>query len=103
VSYDTCTQHQYRLFPTKHFHAFLKYTTVGRRDIQYYHEYLETLDEGQSPLPDMKVQEMFVIGNYCADGVLSGGHAERLLVDTRTLLHSILWKHYKMRHFRSYT
>jgi hypothetical protein len=39
----------------------LKYTTVGRRDIQYYHKYLDTLDERQSPLPDMKIQEMCLL------------------------------------------
>ena len=70
---------------------------------RFYHQYLDTLDERCSPLPDMTVQEMFVLGNYSADGAWSEGHAERLLVDTRTVLHILLEKHYEMREIQSYT
>jgi len=45
----------------------------------------------------------FVFSNYCADGARSEGNAERLTVDTRTVLHSLLWKHYEMKQILSHT
>jgi len=47
-------------------------------------------------------RDTFVFGNYCADGALSEGHIERLLVDTRAVSHSLLWKHYEARQTLSY-
>jgi hypothetical protein len=46
---------------------------------------------------------LFVLGNYSADGAWSEGYAERLPVDTRRVLHSLLGKNYEMREILSFT
>ena len=52
---------------------------------RYYHQYLDTLDEWWSSLPDVNCSgNVFVFGNNSADEAWSEGRAERLLVDTRT-------------------
>ena len=46
---------------------------------------------------------VFVFGNYCADGARSQGHAEILLVNTRTVFHGLLQKHNERRQILSQT
>jgi len=70
---------------------------------RYYHQYLDTWDKRWSPLLDVTVQEMCLFCNYSADEAWSEGQAERLLVDIRTVLHSLLGKHYEMRQILLYT
>ena len=45
---------------------------------RYYHQYLDTLDEERSPLPDVTVQEMCLFLAI----IVQMGHTERLLVGT---------------------
>jgi len=48
-------------------------------------------------------ENVFVFGDYCEDEAQSEGHTERLLVNTRTVLHGLLQKHYETRQILSYT
>jgi hypothetical protein len=53
---------------------------------RYYHQYLDTLEEGRFPLPDVTIQEMY----YCyADGSLLNIQTQRLLVHTRTVFYGL--------------
>ena len=85
--------------------SFLKlYNSWWKRQNRHYHQYLDTLDEERSPLPDVTVQEMCLfLAIIVQMGHNQRGHAERLLVDTRRVFHSLLWKHYEMRHSLLYT
>jgi hypothetical protein len=40
---------------------------------RYYHKYLDTLDEGCSPLPDVTIQEMYLVSSI----IVQMGHDER--------------------------
>jgi len=42
-------------------------------------------------------ENVFVFGNYCADGARPEGHIERLLVDTSAVSDGLLQKHYETR------
>jgi len=58
----------------------------------------------RSPLPDVDCSgNMLVFCNYCAHGAWSEGYCVRSLVDTRTVLHGVLWKHCEMGQSLAYT
>jgi hypothetical protein len=64
---------------------------------RYYHQYLETIAEGRSPLPDVTILEMYLFVSI----VLQVGpkrQTERLLVHTRTVLYGILQKQDRFLH-----
>jgi len=70
----------------------------------YYQQYLDTQDERWPLLLwCYGLRFVFVFGSYCADGARSKGCVERLLVSTRTVLLSLLWKHYETRQILSCT
>lgn len=57
----------------------------------YYNQYLGTHEnDGRcSKLPDMNVQEIHPFGHNNRNGT-QGRHAERLVVNSRTILHNVL-------------
>jgi hypothetical protein len=76
---------------------FWNYTTVGR-DKQILSPVLG--HTGRWTVPNAWHDcsgYVLVFGNYYADGARSEGHAERLLVDTRSVLNDFLQKHYETR------
>ena len=86
--------HINRLFPTERFNALLfwNYTTVGGRDKWILSSVPGHTGGRMVPTAWCDTSgNVFVFGSYCADGARSEGHAERLLVDTRTVLHDLLW------------
>jgi hypothetical protein len=42
-------------------------TLLVEKTNSYYRQYLDTLDDGPSPLPDVTETEMFVSGDYCSN------------------------------------
>jgi hypothetical protein len=75
----------------------------------YYHHHLDTLDDGQSPLPNINVLELCL----CLDINVQMGHNQRdtlrLLVNTRTVFHGLLWntkkrdRFYHMQRFQHFS
>jgi hypothetical protein len=55
------------------------------------------------PIARLDCSGFFLSSNYSADDAWSEGHTERLLVYTRTVLHTLLGKHYEMEQILSYT
>jgi len=59
----------------------------------YYHDYLDRLDNGPSPDPDVTEAKMFVSGIDNTDGTWHKRQTDRLLVNIRSGIHTFLW-HY---------
>ena len=59
----------------------------------YYHDYIDRLDNGPSPEPDVSEAKMFVSGTDNTDGTWRERQTDRLLGNSRPAVHTFL-QHY---------
>jgi len=59
----------------------------------YYQDYIDRLDDGPPPEPDVNKAEMFVSGIDNTDGTWRKRQTDRLLVNIGSAIHNFLW-HY---------
>jgi hypothetical protein len=60
---------------------------------RYNHQYLDSLNDRQSPLPDVTLKEMYsFLALYFADRACHKGHTESVLDYSRTVQYTLFWK-----------
>jgi len=62
---------------------------------RYYHDYIDRLDDGPSPEPDVTEAEMFVFGIDNTDGTWRKRQGNRLLGNIRPAIHKFLRHYYE--------
>jgi hypothetical protein len=104
VTINRNTPHQYSSPLSIFMHFFFESIQLKVEETnRYYHRYLDTLDKGQSQLPDVTVQEMCLFWAFlCRWGTIRGT-LWKITGRHKNILHDLLWKQYEKRLNLSYT